>query len=306
MKFSENLTKRLVQAKQIFLHGKIHSFSASELDRLFTILSIDQAIEHFLHTLIIEYNVTKLKSPLNAKFKEIFDASNDEIKNVLKKELPLKTAVFTVHNLRNIAQHYGTIPSESEIQKSVIYCEDFLLQSYNLCFNKNYEEVFLSELIIDDDVRKHFREGEIALSNEKYKDAMAHIGLSFHLLRFHEEKLLPYRSSIRSFSGFRLSDIVSRIIDKDKRHRSSEFKNLLDSILKEIEYVDDKVSILSVGGKLQDYNLFKKITPHYNIFPSGKFETIYTKSEQENPERSDCFRVMNFVYNYIINSQSLR
>lgn len=306
MKFSKNITKRLVQAKQIFMHGKNHSFSASELDRLFAILSIDQAVEHFLHTLIVEYNITKLKSPLNARFKEIFDACNDEIKNVLNKELPLRTAVLAIHNLRNIAQHDGTIPSESEIQKSVIYCEDFLVQSYNLCFNKNYEEVFLAELIIDDDVRKHFREGEIALSKEQYQDAMAHIGLSFHLLRFHEEKLLPYRSGISSFSGFRLSNIVSRIIDKDKRHRSSEFKNLLDSILKEIEYVDDKVNILSVGGKLQGYNLFKKITPHYNIFPSGKFETIYTKREQKNPQKSECFRVMNFVYNYIINSQSLR
>jgi hypothetical protein len=273
---------------------------------LFSILSIDQAIEHFLHTLMIEYNVAKLKNPLNAKFKEIFDASNDEIKNVLKKELPLKTAIFTVHNLRNIAQHDGIIPSDSELQKSVIYCEDFLMQSYDLCFNKNYEEIFLAELIIDDDVRNHFREGEIALSKENLKDAMAYIGLSFHFLRLHEAKVLPYRSGISSFSGFRLSDIVSKIIDKDKRHRASGFNNLLDSILKEIEYVDDKVRILSVGGKLQDYFLFKKITPHYNIFASGKFEIIYTKSEQANPEKSECIRVMNFVYNYIINSQSIR
>ena len=70
--------------------------------------------------------------------------------------------------------------------------------------------------------------------------------------------------------------------------------------------MDDKVNILSVGGKLQDYNLFKQITPLYNIFPSDKVEIIYTRAEQENPEKSDCFRVMNFVYNYIINSQSLR
>ncbi|MDP2755482.1 MAG: hypothetical protein Q8P40_13985, partial [Nitrospirota bacterium] len=62
---------------------------SSEIERLFSILSIDQSIENFLNTIISEYNAS-LRNPYNASFKNIFDAAKNKIKDVLNKDLPLQ------------------------------------------------------------------------------------------------------------------------------------------------------------------------------------------------------------------------
>lgn len=316
MFFSRNLIKRLIHAKQIFLHGQSHALRSGEIERLFSILSIDQSIENFLNTIISEYNAF-LRNPYNATFKDIFDAAKNKIKDQLDKDLPLQQELFFIHKLRNSAQHDGVIPAESELEKAVIYSEDFLRQSYKLCFDKNFDEVFLSDIILEEYIREYFKKAEIAFSRKEFDWAIVYSGISFKFLR-------KIQAGKRTEFDVRLN--LARLIrgnfkgeENYRKKIDGKIEGAINSIFEQIEYLDDKVSILSMGGNLNDYNLFKKLTPAINYFGKvttrrkmpytyyfgdDKFEIVKTSSEQDNPSKADCLRVMNFVYSSIISTQS--
>jgi hypothetical protein len=316
MLFSRNLIKRLIHAKQKFLHGQSHALRSGEIERLFSILSLDQSIENFLNTVIGEYNAS-LRNPYNASFKIIFDAAKNKIKDLLNKDLPLQQELFFIHKLRNSAQHDGVIPAKNDLEKAVIYSEDFLRQSYKLCFDINFEEVFLSDIILDECIREYFKKAEIAFSEGNFYWAIVFSGISFNFLR-----KIQAGKQTRFDVRLDLASIVrghSKGEENYRRKIDGKIEGAINSIFQQIEYLDDKVSILSMGGNLNDYNLYKKLTPAINYFGKvttkrnvlntyyfgdDKFEIVKTSPEQDNPSNADCLRVMNFVYNSIIGTLS--
>jgi hypothetical protein len=133
MAFSRELPKRLLNTKQIFSHGCDHAEKSGEINRLFSIISLDGAIESFLYTVIVELGA-EIKNPKNPTFFEIFRAADAAVEKVNKKHLPLKSEIEALHETRNNAQHKAVIPSISSIERFLVYSSDFLRESYMLCF----------------------------------------------------------------------------------------------------------------------------------------------------------------------------
>lgn len=83
--------------------------------------------------------------------------------------LSLKEQMKGLHEVRNIVQHQGDIPSTDSVIKYKSYTEDFFKEICGEIFNVPYEELFLSALIENEDLRKRVLKAEEALAREEFK-----------------------------------------------------------------------------------------------------------------------------------------
>ncbi len=306
--FSKNLISRLVQIKQVFLHGKGHSLRAGEFEKLQAILSFDQAVELFLYT-VIAYRDGNYKADELSFYKLWVNADLCTRKSTKKRTeqgLPLKQEIFDiVHGLRNNSQHKGHIPSKSDLSRARDYTAEFLRRSFMICFEESFDEIFLADAIRYKDVRQAVREAEEALSkafmptcrtedeanlrNENLQKAMIGLARSYDFLKPHMVKNLPW------------DDSLEQMLNSDPY---SANPGQIESTIEMIKYVDSKVNILSSGGNLQDYALFLKKRPIVNVSVDGKIIGVHNRVHSSCISEEESIRMFNFVYNMTLHCQS--
>ena len=291
MTFSDDLIRRLVLIKQIFLNGKKHAIRKGDLERLFAVIAMDQAIEQFLHTVIMELGGL-LNNPNEAKFNSITNKANAEVQRVYNKDLPRRSEIYQIHVSRNLSQHLGSTPSDNDLKRFERHAEAFLRESFKLCFQKDFDEVFLGDIIIFEDVKEYFINAERALSSDsgdKYKNALVELATSFEFLKGHIHDRLPWENvEVLNLRIFKQDDDGFNV---------EEFLGLFDKVC-------HNINILASGGKLQDYEHFQKIAPIVNIAVAGNIAGIHHKTNDISKE--DCIRAFNFVYDTILTTQSFR
>ena len=301
MTFSRELIPRLTYAKQMYLHGYEHGKCPGFLNKSLAIISIDGAIERFLWTIITEFNVGS-KLSKEPKFPELYKVADDAVGN----KLPLKTEVQKIHAIRNGAQHQGTIPSERDIESSLIYAEDFLSQGYLVCFSIKFNEIFLSDLIIDPELRAQLKKVEDYLSKKDYENAAKEAALTFDTLK---NKYTQYYADVSFKRGsFLITDLLYSVFDlknpsKETWTRVKPFEKTIVSLLDEIDRINDRIYAISLGANMQDYLFFRKNTPRAKLTMNGfRFDSPQpiTYSEEKT------VKILNFLQNIIIHWESLK
>jgi hypothetical protein len=302
MSFSKELAKRLLNARQILNHGIEHGTKNGELNRLFSIISLDGAVENFLYTVIAELG-GELKHFKKPSFNEVFSAADEAVKTKRNKFLPLKTEIMILHQTRNEAQHNAVIPDISTIKRFIVYSSDFLAKSFELCFNTSLDKVHLADAIMDLELQKIMRQAEDKRLEKDYQPSAQSSALAFEILKKKKQKHEMWRKKLDSFVQFQISDILKGLVFQD-RHRGSEnaLRKFLDSIVSEFEYLNDRLEVISLGANIQEYLFFRKNTPHVSLSMSGtpRFGTITHIDYSEK----NCLRIFNFVYNLILSWES--
>ncbi len=304
---------RLVSSKQLFLHGYNHYKIPGDLNRLISIISIDQGIESFLLTTISELGAT-LKNPYNATFKNKWDTANEKIKLIKKQELPLATEVFSIHKARNNAQHDGIIPSDSSLERAVIYTEVFLKKSYILCFNLNFDKISLSQLIKDRKLKTHMTLIEKKIADEKYRSATYDLVKTFNLIyrtKGIQDKLplndeWDFMSNLSIIAGQLFKKDIKDFRDHAYTNAEYDFRRLLEKMNENINILKEWISIISLGVNIQEYLFFRKNTPtrEYTSTVNGKTKEKFKLTGKISYSKENCLRLFNFVYNTIIALES--
>jgi hypothetical protein len=301
MPFSRDLIPRLTYVKQMYLHGQDHGKNPGCFNKSLAIISIDGAIERFLWTVITEYNASS-KLPKEPKFHEIFRVADCAVQN----KLPLKSEVLRLHNIRNLAQHQGTTPSDRDIESSVIYAEDFLTHGCAICFNTNFGEIYFSDLIMDLELRAHLKKVEDLLMNKNYERAAQEASITFNALRAKNEVF--YGDKAFKKGPFMVLDLLYSIFDwGDQSEKTKSKMKTLEKIYvtynNEIERISDRISAASLGANMQDYLFFLMNTPRAIFKIRGyQFDSPNTITYSEEK----TIRILNFLFNLIIQWESLK
>lgn len=163
---NENEIRRLVLAKKLYLHGCSHASNKDEISKMLAIHNFDNVIELVLKCIATNFDIQNKKKNLDFKFKDLWNEINndDEYKkdNVM---LPLKDQMFGLHELRNTIQHQGDIPSSDSVIKYKGYSEDFFRVVAENIFKISYEELYLSSLIGNEELK-----GRILTAEKAFKD----------------------------------------------------------------------------------------------------------------------------------------
>jgi hypothetical protein len=301
MAFSAYLQKRLLTAKQMLNHGVGHGNKKGELNRLYSVLALDGAIENFLYTVVTELK-GDLKPVKRQTFYEVLSAANDSTIKATTTPLPLISEITALHEARNGVQHNGTIPGEATAQRFIFYSSDFLRQSFSLCFQVEIDELHLADAIIDNDLRAILLKSEDDTNKGDYQESMLGNTYAFALLKSKTRKSEGWREKLGSFVGSRISDIQNGLLYKDRHERAEyELGQLLKSLVSETEYLNDKVEVLSLGANIQDYAHFNKKAPQVALMADGRPHFNLTG---EKYDKHDCQITFNFVYNLVLTWES--
>jgi hypothetical protein len=300
MAFSRDLIPRLAYAKQMYLHGYEHGKGQGFLNKSLAIISIDGAIERFLWTIITEFNVSS-KLAKRPNFFQVWKAADDAVGN----KLPLKSEIENVHDIRNAAQHKGMVPSDRAIDSSLIYTEDFLTQSYMSCFRLKFNELSISDLVLDSDLRTNLKRIEDFLSKKDYENAIKASAITFDELK---KKYMQYYGDVAFDRGHHfILDFLFSICDmkdpsEEAKRKRKTLENIMNSIVNELDRINDRVYAISLGANMQDYLFFRNNTPRVKFAIKGP---LFTSSGSITYSEEKTKKILNFLQNIIIHWESL-
>lgn len=207
--------KRLVLAKSLYLHGCTHATNKDNVSRMVAIHHFDNAVEIVLRCVTTRQGVKSKKKQLY--FEELLQANDD---------LPLKEQMRGLHRARNAVQHQGDVPSMESVVKYKGYTEDFFRQVCKAIFSVRYEELFLSELIDNENLREQVRKAEEVLGKGEFERCLELCDEAFMSAIFEEADIFYKAGALTRYWG--ASEELKTILEKDypEKFRDKEYYNL--------------------------------------------------------------------------------
>ena len=248
----ELTTKRLAVIKQLYLHGVDQSYEAEPMNG-FSILSFHDSVEMFMKLCA---EVKDVKIDRNVKFVEYFTKLPDML---------CEATMTNLNSKRVNLKHYGSLPSQLDIEISRANVADFFEQNTPLFFNVNFNDISLISLISYKEVRDYLVEAQDALSKNDFEISIQNSQIAFkELLVIHkEENSIRFNSSpFRMTQDFSFLNSFFMGIRKDNK-KMGEF---VDRVGKSFEEMENTVSIIGFGIDYKKYCKFRLLESIMNVF----------------------------------------
>jgi hypothetical protein len=108
--------RRLLLAKQLYLHGLDHSKKAGALNKMIAVHNFHNAIEIALRAIILYYEI-RAEKQLNIEFEVMLsDIDNHQDFKDQGIKLPYRQDLRNLNQLRNLVQHHALEPEDSSME----------------------------------------------------------------------------------------------------------------------------------------------------------------------------------------------
>jgi len=287
----DNLTmRRLIIVKQLWEHGSTHRKEKTFIGNMLACHHFDLAIENFLKII-----GTKLGGGIGKEMR--FNNLWNEVNRVYAKEcgenLPLKHEISGIRDARNLVQHNATVPSEVDLKRYESYTRTFLDHTLNQVFKKSLEDVKLSDVIINEKLKKYIEQANRLISKGKYDEGIKKLSLAFDY-----GKIIKVKDITGNYEFWPYS------IRYNLNTWGSEFESIdLDTILNEIK---EKFEVLMLRIDFKRYVKFKKFK-YFTSQVIGKDElkllskSIPLSGEKEPITKEDAIFCYDLGYDTLSN-----
>ncbi len=268
--------RRLLLAKQLFLHGYDHSEHHGALNKMIAVHNFHNAIEIVLKAVMLHYEIRPTKE-LNIGFDDLVNeiANNPILKNQGKK-LPYRQQIRNLNTHRNLVQHDAVEPSTAVMDEFRLYTRRFLTEAYRTYFDLDFEAVSQLEAVDNSRLRKLLTLAVAEMEQEEHRTAVALAKLAFvwasesvteglvgsqfdtdpHLVRHALFLHRPFRSRWPGIDEFR--NELERVLEDIVRRLDENSRNAANYAL-----------LVATGIDLVDYKRFHSFTPHVDITFGG-------------------------------------
>jgi hypothetical protein len=234
--------RRLVLAKGVYLHGCKHAMNKDDVSRLLAIHHFDFTVEILLKCLATKYNVLG-SARKELRFKDLWDG-------IVNKgtKLPLKEQIFSLHDVRNLAQHAGVVPPYEEVIKFKGYVEDFLKIVVENEFGIKFDELSLAELIENVQLKQKIREAEQAFSRDDYDECISKCADALMDATFDIGNVFEKAGMLTRYFGAdkELMDVINK--NYPEKYKDKEFYELAKELSKAIH----QLGMASTGMQFLD------------------------------------------------------
>lgn len=301
---SAQTMKRLLYTKKLLLAAEEHKHFGTELDRVFSILLCDNAIEMLLKTIATEKGINLDKNG------ETFRSLWTKIDRKITPKLPLTSDIFNLREERNLVQHQGAIPSQPNVDRHLNYARSFIEQVVSQQFNKNFDEIYLSDLIEVQEFRDKLKEIEHLLETGNFNEVPKR-SIEFFILMLEKSEVFKhwYWPSIDPIHGLSWEDLQQfpimtmngEFLEGGGRAAGGEpalaaIFEALDS-LKDFAYdVIGQFKILSIVPDYAEYSRFKLLTPRVSI----RYLDLKPKLLLKNPKPEYTKEEAQFLFDFIL------
>jgi len=211
--------KRLVLAKSLYLHGCSHASCKDNISRMLAIHHFDNAVEIVLKCVAAKQGITPEKKYFH--FEELLNKVSD---------LPLREQMRGLHQVRNIVQHQGDIPSVESVIKYQGYTEDFFKEVCTRFFGVSYEELHLSELIESEPLREQLLKAEQAFGRGEFRECIELCDDALIAAVFEESDLFYIAGMLTGYWG--ASEELKRVLSEDypEKYREKDYYELVKEL----------------------------------------------------------------------------
>jgi hypothetical protein len=273
--------RRLLLAKQLYLHGLDHSNRMDALNKMISIHNFHNAIEIVLRAILLQYEIRSDKQ-LNIEFEVMLnEIDNHQPFKDTGIRLPYRQELRNLNQLRNLVQHHATEPPSSTMEEWRVFTRGFLEQVCQSHFNLEFDKLSSLDLIEDVNLRELLRLSLSSIQEQNFKKSLRLAKIAFEWADEVVMNLLPNEAPLGNslfsrFHPFKDEDLLRVFSKLIERSRKAEYY----------------IALLSTGVSLPDYKRFESST-EWLIGPKS------------NPSEETARWVHNFVVNIIINWQIL-
>ncbi len=224
----ESELKKLILAKGIFLHGCTHATAKDEVSRCLAIHHFDFAVEMVLKSIAVKKNILT-SSRRDLDFKKLWSKITE--KGI---DLPLRMRMFDLHDLRNLIQHAGTVPSLEDVTNFKGYVESFLEQVVKNEFSVAFDELSLACLIHNPKLKKLLQEAESLFKEGKYKECISMCDEALIRATFEIGDIFSKAGMLTGYFG--ASDELKKVLSKDyaEKYKGKEFYEAIKELSRAI------------------------------------------------------------------------
>lgn len=275
--------RRLLLAKQLYLHGLDHSNRVDALNKMIAVHNFHNAIEITLRAIFLHYDIRPEKQ-LNIDFESMLNQIDSE--QVFKDRdiaLPYRREVRNLNELRNLVQHHAVEPASSTMDDWRVFTRRFLKRVCEAYFELDFDSLSPLDMVGDAQLREVLK---LAGSSARMQD----FGQSLTLTK------IAFELSSKAILAFLPEDkIQSQFV---AGMGFVEFKEINEVLGKATYYA----ALLSSGVNLVDYKRFVSCTPYVRFTTKGDPAVQWGYRE---PNANDAEWAYGFVVQTIVHWQIL-
>ncbi len=289
------LIKELVIAKSMLLHGISHSMSKDPLSRVIAVLHFDYFVETVLKAFLRAQgaNTSKLwKMNLFDLLKEA-----DKLwKSKFNEPLPFYHELGGLRKLRDQVQHEAHIPSVEVVENYRVIVRNFAYVVFSKGFNLEFDEVSLSELVENPELRQDIKMIEKAIDEGKYREALKKLSEVLENVMFNKSRVFEQAGAV---TGHLVGESFIKLIDEYEFNKLTS--RISDGTIKEVLTTIRK-ALIELGTAATTLQFLDDLK-----IPFLRHMERYRKLETEtyNPTKDEVLDSLHFVISLILKWQEL-
>lgn len=181
------MIEQLLLTKRFFQEGEKLSLENSSYSAGLAISLFQDSIESVIWLATKELGLDVKE---NESFTQLLSKVHQELENKSIK-IPLKAKIQELNKARVSFKHYGILPDISEANKFRGYAESYLRTIFELYFQKDFDDISMSDLIESDEIRLLIKQAEKDLSSKDYKSCVSGIARAKAILFYKIKLLIP-------------------------------------------------------------------------------------------------------------------
>jgi hypothetical protein len=295
--------QQLILVKQLYEDSLALSGRSDALSLTKAIVLLDLAVELLLNNIVLnldpDFTVNETRGSEDIARKTLWGNAARAARVANKGSLPETREIANLHALRNLVQHSGTQPSQSETERYFAAVQVMFSTVFENVYGLNFSRLQIWDLVASNDLREWLRDSEVALSKGNPEICIAGCNYAHDLIigairhftklrRFRRSSIfsstsLPpaYRPGMSS-QAIREIEGMAKRLDRELRAGVEKFRS---DIMNEIEFLEDEVVAIGVGLPLMDTRRFQKIGSL--VYQAVALDGTIHIQPQINPENFD-------------------
>jgi len=251
--------RRLLLAKELYLHGREHSSAAGAINKMIAVHSLHNAIEVTLRALLIHFDIRPEK-PRNIDFdtmlKEI-DGCEEFKRRDLR--LPLRPQIRKLNDLRNLVQHEAHEPETATMEEWRVHTREFLDLVFRDYFGESLDRISRVSLVADPRLRAVLEVAAHELEAGGWKTALIASKIAFEY----------------AASGLKATHAPERRYIRVTYEHERVLAPIAEAVNENAEYL----GVLATGINLIDYMRFRSTPVTAGLSEGGRPATLTRASE---------------------------
>lgn len=284
--------RRLLLAKELYLHGFDHSNKAGALNKMIAVHNFHNAIEIALRAILLHYEIRANKE-LNIVFEVMLnEIDNHEPFRERDIKLPYRQQLRALNESRNLVQHHAVEPPTSTMEEWRVFTHRCLEQVFERYFKIDFNKVSPLDMIENETLRNALKGSLASLQENNLEKSVILSKTAFEWAAFTLLKFLPERQFSEVFS-----DTISL-------NQFGELQKVLEQLSEMSRGALYFAALMWSGTSPIEYKRYKSYTSRVSIHFSddGTSEVVWM---DEAPDKESVKWLNDFVAGTIIRWQAL-